>query len=380
MASLNAARMNFSSSISRVLDLARVERNPELRRVSLSLREKQSLYHHFGQLVRSGITFSKALESLSRTTSGASKRLISQLAASLGEGHTIADAFARQRPMVTEMEVGVVMAVERTGRLEHGFTQLSQYFGALDEARKSIVKKSAYPLFILHFGILTVGLKVLLTGGGLHAYLKTTAITFAVIYGTAAILAAIFFVLLKQGASSPAVDSFLRRVPLFGKVRRAFAISRFCATYEMQLDAGVNVLDALETAERASQSGVIRAMVVTGLPRLRSGAQPGELLAGSGDALARSAWHQQAAAIALGRGRAFPEPMVQAFCVAEESGEMESELKRLAMEYQNEGLARLETLSEWLPRIVYIGILIYVGYGIIQFYRTYLGVLEKFGE
>ena len=351
--------MNFSSSISRVLDLARVERNPELRRVSLSLREKQSLYHHFGQLVRSGITFSKALESLSRTTSGASKRLISQLAASLGEGHTIADAFARQRPMVTEMEVGVVMAVERTGRLEHGFTQLSQYFGALDEARKSIVKKSAYPLFILHFGILTVGLKVLLTGGGLHAYLKTTAITFAVIYGTAAILAAIFFVLLKQGASSPAVDSFLRRVPLFGKVRRAFAISRFCATYEMQLDAGVNVLDALETAERASQSGVIRAMVVTGLPRLRSGAQPGELLAGSG---------------------AFPEPMVQAFCVAEESGEMESELKRLAMEYQNEGLARLETLSEWLPRIVYIGILIYVGYGIIQFYRTYLGVLEKFGE
>lgn len=283
---------------------------------------------------------------------------MAQLTARLAEGKSIAEAFAQQRPLVSEMEIGIVAAVERTGRLEHGFTQLSHYYRALDEARANIIKRSAYPIFILHFGILTVGLKALITGAGVAGYIHTTIVTFVALYLIVGVVGGVFYLLWKQGAGNPSVDKFLRKIPLFGKVRRAFAISRFCATYEMQLDAGVNVLDAMETAERASQSGLIRRAIHEGLPKLRTGSQPSELLTLS----------------------AFPEPMVQAITVAEESGSMETELKRLAVEYQNEGLSRLEILSEWLPRLLYIGILIYIGYGIIQFYSVYLHKVESIGE
>ena len=57
---------------------------------------------------------------------------------------------------------------------------------------------------------------------------------------------------------------------------------------------------------------------------------------------------------------------------SEATGELDAELKRLAAEYQAEGLARIETLAEWLPRLFYIAILVFIGYGIVTWYQSYL--------
>jgi type II secretory pathway component PulF len=350
-----------------VLDLARLQRNSELRGVSLRLREKQSLYHNFGRLLRAGITFGKALESLSKTSRGRPRQVILALKQSILGGLTIADSFAQLRPAISEMEVGIISAVERTGRLEHGFAQLAEYFGALDQARSNIIKKTAYPVFVLLLGVLTLNLKVFLMvmfkGGGIKdavsAYSKHTLITLAVI-GISGL--AIFFIsrfLNKAAARNAAIDHLLLRLPLFGKMRRAFALSRFCATFEMQLDASVNILDGLESAERASQSGMIRAAVETGLPKLREGIQPSQLFAES---------------------NAFPDEMVQAYTVAEESGELEHELKRLAMEYRAESFNRLEIVVEWIAKLLYFGVVVYVAYGLISFYSAYLNAVMKIGE
>jgi type IV pilus assembly protein PilC len=119
----------------------------------------------------------------------------------------------------------------------------------------------------------------------------------------------------------------------------------------MQLDAGVNVMDALEAAGRASRSGLIRSAVRRAVPEVRSGAQPGPLLAVSG---------------------AFPEAVNHAIAVGEESGALDTELQRLAADYQADGLTRLDTLAEWVPRMLMLAIFAYVGYGIVRFYLGYL--------
>jgi len=336
-------------------------------RVSLRLRQKQSLYHNIGRLLRSGITFGKALESLAKTSRGRTLQIFLKLKQSILDGHTIADSFALLRPAISEMEIGIISAVERTGRLEYGFAQLADYYGALDQARGTILKRSAYPLFVLLLSVFTLNLKsfvmAMFAGGtipkAVHAYLKATGITLVVIIVAAVVIGAGSYFLIKAAARNALIDNFLLRIPVFGKMRRAFALSRFCATFEMQLDAGVNILDGLETAERASQSGMIRAAVDTGLPKVRTGAQPSQILAESS---------------------AFPEEMVQAYAVAEESGELESELKRMAAEYQLESINRLEILVEWAAKLLYLGVLIYVGYGIISFYQAYLSAALKIGE
>ena len=318
--------------------------------MSLSLRDKQSLYHSLGQLVRSGIPFPAALDNLARTTRGGMRRVVRRLKEAVGSGQTVGEAFARQRPAVGEMEVGVIAAVERAGKLERGLAQLSDYFGALAQARAGIVKKCAYPAFVLHFGVFVFGLKTFF-GSGLGPFLRATFGLLGLLYAVVIVIALVVPLLRSAGSASALPDSLLRMLPLVGGIRRALSTARFCATYEMQLDAGINVIDALQAAQRASQSGLIRAAVARAIPEVRGGAQVGGLLAASG---------------------AFPEPMIRSFCMGEQTGELDHELKRLAAEYQAEGLTRIETLAEWLPRLLYIAVVIYVGYGVVTWYRSYL--------
>ncbi len=319
--------------------------------MSLSLRDKQSLYHSLGQLVRSGIPFPAALDNLARTTRGGMRKVIRRLKEGLGHGQTVGEAFARQRPAVGEMEVGVIAAVERAGKLEHGLAQLSDYFGALAQARAGILKKCAYPAFVLHFGVFVFGLRTLLFGGGLQPYLRETFGLLGLLYAVVILIALVVPLLRDAGARSALLDALLRTLPLVGGIRRALSTARFCATYEMQLDAGINVIDALQAAQRAGQSGLIRAAVARAIPEVRGGAQVGGLLAASG---------------------AFPEPMILSFCVGEETGELDAELKRLAAEYQADGLARIDTLAEWLPRLLYLAVLLYIGYGVVTASKGYL--------
>ncbi|KAB2645568.1 MAG: hypothetical protein DVB27_09780 [Verrucomicrobia bacterium] len=335
----------------RGLSLARGSLNPELRAVSLSLRDKQSLYHSLGQLVRSGIAIPAALDTLARSSRGGLRQLIRRVKGGVGGGLTVGEAFARQRPAVGEMEVGVIAAVERAGKLERGLAQLSDYFGALALARESVLKKCRYPAFVLHLGVFVFGLKTLLFGGGLMPFLRETLGLLALLYGVVLVVALLVPLLRSAGSASASVDALLRLLPLVGGIRRALSTARFCATYEMQLDAGINVIDALQAAQRASQSGLIRATVTRAIPEVRAGAQVGGLLAVGG---------------------AFPEAMIRGFCVGEQTGELDAELKRLAAEYQADGLARLDALAEWLPRLLYIAVVIYVGYGAVTFYKSYL--------
>ena len=324
--------------------------------VSLSLREKQSLYHSLGQLLRSGAALPGALKSLALTSSGFQRRLIQRLEKAVQSGKTIGEAMAAERPFVSELEIGIIAACERSGRLEYGMTRLADYHGAFATAREKILKKCAYPAFVLHFGILVFGLKTLIVGPGLAAYLREVLGQLALIYGLVFIIYLLIPILRDAGSQSALMDSLLRRIPMIGKIRRCFATSRFCATYGMQLDAGINVIDALDAAQKASLSGMVRSAIRRIIPEVRNGSQVGPLLAISG---------------------AFPEPMTRAVCVGEQTGELDQELTRMTEEYQAQAISRLETVSEWLPRMFYICCLGYAGYKIITMYMGYMADVTK---
>jgi len=341
------------------LTLARAALNREVRGVSLSLRAKQSLYHSLGQLLRSGVPLPGALVSLAQTARGSQRELIQQLNKDINGGLTISAAMARHRPVVSELEVGIVSAVEKSGRLEYGMAELAKYFEALAKAREHILKESLYPALVLHFGVVTLSLPTLIFGGGTTAYIHQTVGTFAVFYGIVLVIALARPLCRDAGSRNASLDYLLRRIPLLGKVRRAFAVSRFCATYEMQFDAGVNVFDAMLVAQRAAMSGLIRAAVERAMPAVRNGAQVGPELAASG---------------------AFPEAVMRAFSVGEQTGQLSSELKRLAADYQEEAIAGLDTAAKRIAKIFYVAVLIYVGYGIVMGYKQYLDAALKMGE
>jgi type IV pilus assembly protein PilC len=329
--------------------------NPDFRGVSLSFRDKQRLYQRLSQLVRSGIPFPSAVDKLTSTSHGATRHLLRKLRHRVSQGKTVGEAFACEHPAVTVLETAVLTAVERSGRLEHGLQELANYFGGLAQARATIIKRCAYPFFLLHFGIFALAVPTLIFRGIQPFVMQTFGVLLGV-YAVAAVIAFLMPMLGNIAATSVSVDRLLRTVPLIGRIRRSFALSRFCTVYEIQLDAGVNIIDSLLTAGQASRSGLVHSACNFAVPELRSGAQVGPLLAASG---------------------AFPAEVIQSFMVGEETGGLDKELKRLADELRIEALGTLETLSEWVPRLIYLAIVLYFAYQIILFYMGYFRMITE---
>jgi type II secretory pathway component PulF len=332
--------------------------NPELRGVSLSLRKKQDLYHNLGQLVRNGVPFPTALDKLVHATRGETRRLIEAARQSLAQGHTVGESFAAQPEIVTPLEAAVISAVEKSGQLERGLHELSVYFGALNKARGTIIRHSAYPVFVLHVCILIAGVpKQVIQNGSVGGYCRDVGTTLLFVYATAFVVGVGAILLRKIAAENSILDRLLITIPVLGTIRRSFALSRFCTVYGIQLDAGINVIDSVLSGARSSLSGLVRSAVDWAVPRIRSGEQVGPLLAASD---------------------AFPTDLTQALIVGEETGSLDDELRRLAEEFRDKAITTLEIFAEWLPKMLYVGVLIYGGWQCINLFQMiYIAPLKS---
>jgi type II secretory pathway component PulF len=337
------------------LRLVPLNRNHELHPMSLGPREKQQLYHSLAQLLRAGITFPQAVEKLSRTAAPPLRRLLSRLRASLQSGRTVAEACAEARPAIGAMEASVLVAVERAGRLDRGLDQLSKYFAEIARAKGRILAKLAYPVFLLVFGVLVLNVPVAFTrGGGAFAQAVLGPLAAAVLLTGALGLA--ITLLFDAAVFSSLADASLRAIPGLGGMHRAFSMARFCLAYDLQLEAGVNTLDALHSAARASRSALVRQAVDTILPEVRAGSPPGPLLAATG---------------------AFAPIVAETISVGEETGTLGTELHRLSLEQQTIAFNRLEGIADWLPRFAYLAILIFLATRILATFQGVMGEYQK---
>lgn len=323
--------------------------------MALSLRQKRDFYRELARLIAAGRTVPLALEIVaehgSRGIAGLSRRLQHELR----NGATAGEAFTRQSGLIGTLEASVIAAGERGGRLEQSFGYLAEHFQALAQARQVIIDKSLYPLFLVHFGVFVLTLPEFFTGGGVRGYLTNTLGGLGAAYLGILILWGGLQLLRRAAVTSTVVDRLFGWIPLMGGIARSFSLARFCATYELQLQAGVNVLESLSMAARTARSARISSAVAAALPALRRGEQLGPLLAESG---------------------AFPKSLVRAIRIGEESGGLDAELKRAAEEFHAEGIRRLKRGSEWLPKLAYLGAVIYLAFRIIEVYRGAFKGLE----
>ncbi len=321
--------------------------------MGLSLRQKRDFYHELGQLVRSGVPFPKAIDTLTERTRGAMRLFLHGLRDAAARGETVGGAFGRQRG-AGAMEQSIIGASAHSGRLDEGCRMLSDYFATLEKARATIRQKLAYPLFMLHFGVFVLALPTFLANGARAYLVETFGFLGALWLGTLLLFLGLRQ-LLRAAGWNATIDRILLAIPFFGNLGRAFALARFCATYDMQLEAGINVIDSLTAAAGASRSAAMTEVVNATMAEVRTGAQVGPL---------------------LGRSRIFPDELIRAWRVGEETGRLDQELRRMTEEYEHKALRGIETFSDWLPKLIYIAIAGYIGYQIVNLYAGYLKTIK----
>jgi general secretion pathway protein F len=313
--------------------------------------ELSPLYHELAQLLRTGLPLSRAAETLERAPlPAASRAVIGALRSASDRGEGISEALAA----VPALDRAVLAAGEKSGHLDHCLTGLAAYHGALDTVRQTIVRKSAYPVFLVHFGALVLGLPKLVLGSGVRGYLLDVGATLGGVYAVVGGLALGAWALVRSARGSALAERFLGLVPVLGKTCRLFAVARFCMAYGTQLEAGIPVLQALGSAGQVSGSAGIRAAADRALPHVQRGESPTRFLAG-----------------------ALPDPVVRGLVVGEETGTLDQELDRWATWHRERAMAGLETLGEWVPRMLYFGVAALLAWKIVGAYQQYLAGLSR---
>jgi len=341
----------------RALRLAVIQENHDFADVhGLSVREKREFYAGLARLIRSGTSLPAALELMARDTPRRLGNFLRALNERIKAGDTLGDALLRQRPRVTELEASILTAASRGGRLDSGCDQLARYFEALDRARGEISAGTTYPLVMLHLIIIFMNIEVLITSG-ISRYVWATLEPLAALYAFAAGIWLVWRAFTEAARHNVTADRLLRRIPGVGPIREKFALARFFATLDAQLEAAVNIWDAFANAARTSDSARIIAAAREALPMLRAGERLSEV---------------------LGAKKVIPAEYVRSFRVAEQAGELDAELAAMAIRSEEFAVAGLKRWSEWLPRMIYAGVLFYGAWRIVQWYADYLGQVSKF--
>lgn len=312
--------------------------------MQLSSFAKEQFFHGFAQLLRSGIPVPRALESLGK---GRGRSAVAARTASGSYRDGLSGALATAG--FEELDCDLVAAGEQTGRLEEALERLAEYHGSVAAARKRMVAQSIYPFFIIHLAALLLSIPRAILGDGLTSYLASVAGILGPVYlliGVAFLAGLALRIAVRR---SPSGARTIRAIPVLGGFFTTLAMTRFCLVLSLGIRSADGILSSLRRAGRSSSDASVEIAAERGAKAIRSGSGFAEALAVSG---------------------VFPADLEQAFHVAETSGRLDSEMSRWAGIFRERLFAQMETLSTWIPRLLYLAICLAVAYQILAMVQT----------
>lgn len=308
----------------------------------VSAADKAILYRELAKLIGSGFHLDRSVTMLIGQNPPAGRKAVLEgiergLAAGLG--------FAKSLALSGEasgLETALADAGERSGTLAQSLDHLAQYFSAIDEGVRQARGALIYPLILVHLGIVLPEIPSAVSGQGgfLPAVLVNLAVLWLILLG----LVWGWRTLSAAAVRSASADAFLDRAPFLGKVRRHWALARFCQVSHAGLLAAMRISEITKIAGEASQSA-----------RLKSGAESAAARIELGDPLAAS----------LSGSGAFAKIFTDSIATAEESGTLDREMERWAAAETASAGDAVKKAAVWLPMIAYGLITLYVAYRII---------------
>lgn len=255
------------------------------------------------------------------------------------------------------LDARVMQVMSEAGHAEEGFRHLANHHQGIAGRLQRIRSRLAYPVFLLHFGILLLGLPELVAGGGWQSYLAKSLGILLVVYAVAATLWGGWRLLSTAAANSQTAERFLLAIPLLGSLHSMRKASTFLHLLSLQLEAGVNAIEALRRASESSRSALLTAYS----RQAAAGFQNGESLA----------THLSHAPLLTRETR-------QAFPMAEEIGTLPEIMNSWAVALQERAQRTADHLAFWIPKFVYLAILAYLGYRILALYQRSINQLLAF--
>jgi general secretion pathway protein F len=327
-------------------------------------------------LVGAGVPLVESLSALvEQTEHRALKSVWAQVRDRVNEGATLAESLSGTNRF-DNLFVSMVRAGEASGALEAVLARVADYLEDQVRLNSRVLSILTYPLFMLAFAAVVVGVMVTLVLPQITELLISQNLdlpwyTSAVIgfsdllrgYWWLIILSIVGLAMLYRSIARTekgryALDRFWLGFPVVGRVIRFLAIARFTRTLGSLLASGVNIVQALNIARHVANNSIFEKAADAARDAILEGAPLATPLRQSGE---------------------FPPLVTTMVEVGERSGELESMLIKVADTYEEQvetSITRLTALLEPVLILVMVGI---VGIIIMAVLMPMLQLTESIG-
>jgi len=324
-------------------------------------RHKALLYHELSKLSKAGFAITEAAAAALDSRPPANQRLfLEELQRGVEAGKTLSGAAGAASANLTALEISILKAAEEGGKIAEGLAHLAHYFEIREKAARKIRAGLLYPALLLHLAVILPALPKAVISRDFQWQAFCVIATLLAIYLLLGSGYIALRTLSKKASRSAFIDGMLRKIPFVGRVRHAFALSRFCEVLHIHLLSGSGPAKAIRAAAQASASGRILASCRQHiLPAIETGNPAGPVL------------------IANGR-RDFPPAFARAYSTGEESGRLDEEMQRWALTFADQAERAVDRMSAGLPKLIYLLVVILVIWQIFNMANMYFAPIEQF--
>ena len=342
-------------------------RSAEKRFLGLSLssgkvnkRELTAFSRELATLLESGIPLVPALGMMTEQRAGSPLGIVLEaITADLNAGESLAEALAKHPKVFTRAYIRTVATSDRGAPLSAAMTQVADFLDSAESALSQAKKAMVYPAIVLTLGggvtfiMITVALppmiellvnlkvdlplqtRVLMAlSGFLGAYkLPLAAAIVALAIGARKYL--------RTDRGRLALHRAMLRAPVLSRLVIQNDVARVSGALASLTEVGLPLPEALEVATETASNEVIR----QALTRVKAALLAGDGLAGP-----------------LVSAGVFPTTFTQTVRVAEDTGTLDTNLKRMAAYYQREASETVKTLVALLEPISTVVIALLVGF------------------
>jgi len=327
-------------------------------------------------LVSAGVPLVEALGALvEQTEHKALKGVFSRVRDKVNEGAALADALI-STGRFDNLYVSMVRAGEASGALDAVLARIADYLEDQVRLNNRVLSILTYPLFMLLFAVVVVGIMVTLVLPQITELLVSQNLelpwyTVAVI-GSSDLLRGYWWLLLlglvglvmayravaRSARGRNLLDRFWLRVPVIGRVIRFLAIARFTRTLGSLLASSVNIVQALTIARHVANNSVFAAVADDARESILEGAALAKPLRQSGQ---------------------FPPLVTTMVEVGERSGDLQGMLIKVADTYEEQVETSVSLLTSLLEPVLILLMVGVVGIIIMAVLMPMLQLTESIG-
>jgi len=309
--------------------------------------------------LRAGLPLLNALEIICEQQHKIAMRdMLGGLVESVSSGQSLSEAMAKYDNIFNPLYLSMIRVGETGGILEQTTGQLMGILERDEKIKTSMKNASAYPIFVLSLGIVSViviitwilpNILATISGGemvlpwptkvllGLSSFLKT--------YGwlVAIVIAVVWIYLTKWTKTKGRIkwDTFKLRIPILGSVLRTIAVGRFARTLGSLTKGGVSILESLSIVRDTLGNELLG----RGIDDVAENVKAGTSLA---EPLARSGY--------------FPPLLVQITSIGEQTGQLDMLLLNAADTFDSEADAAIAKFIAIFPAVLILLLALVIGF------------------